>query len=430
MKWIPVVSVCVTVAGGLTVAGAQTKEVPRSVDDLVSTALQRNGDYLALQQSIPEARGMLRQAAVRPSSTIEIDGAVGKLLGSPGESEYSAGISRTIETGGKRGRRMDVARIGVEIALAELRDRERQIRFEIQSRYSEAAAAKERIATVDKILELNRESLRLTDARVEKGDAAPLERQLLSVELKRIEAQRAAMQGKRTAALLELKRIAGLSPDESMEIDSSFDGSEVAPVRDDLKKRAVSNRPDLLGMELISRQAGAEVNLARANASPDITLSAKYSRRSSQFGALGISPAGGTVPLQEQSNLLAFGASIPIFTKNRTKGEVEAATARQTAAKLRHDFLLKSIASEVDTAYARWEAARTTRETLRTGVLDQSAGNVAVIQQAYRLGQMRLLDVLNEQRRLLDSQLAFIDATADQAQAFAELQRAVGGDVR
>jgi len=50
-----------------------------------------------------------------------------------------------------------------------------------------------------------------------------------------------------------------------------------------------------------------------------------------------------------------------------------------------------------------------------------------VIREAYKLGQLRLLDVLNEQRRLVDTQMAYIDAQADAARTWAELQRAAGG---
>jgi cobalt-zinc-cadmium efflux system outer membrane protein len=53
-----------------------------------------------------------------------------------------------------------------------------------------------------------------------------------------------------------------------------------------------------------------------------------------------------------------------------------------------------------------------------------------VIRQAYYLGQLRLLDVLAEQRRFLEIQLSYIDAEAELARSHAELERAAGGDLR
>ncbi len=68
-----------------------------------------------------------------------------------------------------------------------------------------------------------------------------------------------------------------------------------------------------------------------------------------------------------------------------------------------------------------------TRDLFRDGVVGQSARNLAVVREAYQLGQLRLLDVLNEQRRLTDNELAFLDARAQVARAFAELERTTGG---
>jgi cobalt-zinc-cadmium efflux system outer membrane protein len=66
---------------------------------------------------------------------------------------------------------------------------------------------------------------------------------------------------------------------------------------------------------------------------------------------------------------------------------------------------------------------------MRTGVIEPSQQNLTVIQEAYRLGQLRLFDVLNEQRRLSDLQLSYLEAQADAARALSDLERSVGGDL-
>ena len=62
-------------------------------------------------------------------------------------------------------------------------------------------------------------------------------------------------------------------------------------------------------------------------------------------------------------------------------------------------------------------------------MLDPSSANLSVIREAYKLGQLRLLDVLNEQRRLVDIQMESIDAQADVARTWAEVERAAGGNL-
>jgi len=65
MTWIRKVSVCVLAFGLTPIGRSQTAGISRSIDDLVSAALERNGEYLAIQQRLHEAQGLLRQAGVR-----------------------------------------------------------------------------------------------------------------------------------------------------------------------------------------------------------------------------------------------------------------------------------------------------------------------------------------------------------------------------
>jgi outer membrane protein TolC len=51
-----------------------------------------------------------------------------------------------------------------------------------------------------------------------------------------------------------------------------------------------------------------------------------------------------------------------------------------------------------------------------------------VIRQAWQLGQLRFLDVLNEQRRMTDLRLARADAEADLMRAMADVAHSLGGN--
>ena len=55
--------------------------------------------------------------------------------------------------------------------------------------------------------------------------------------------------------------------------------------------------------------------------------------------------------------------------------------------------------------------------------------NLNVMRQAYNLGELRLIDILNEQRRLLDTELSYIDAQGDLFHAYSELEQATGGSL-
>jgi cobalt-zinc-cadmium efflux system outer membrane protein len=418
MVWKRVLCVWVV---GLCAAKSQ------SVEALVQEAIDNSRELLALRQRVVEARGLLRQAGVRPAPALEVEGATGRPLGTRGEEEYSAGYFFPVEAFAKRAKRVRVAEKGVELAEAELRERTRRFAFEVKTQYLDAVAEQQKVAALDRLLAVNRESYRLMEARVEQGDAARLDRQLLLVELNRAEAQRAAAAGRAAAALVELQRLTGVA--DGLKLGGVPDRPKPVPLVQ-LKQRALEARWDLRAARLVEEQGAAEVDLAEAQSRPDLTVSARYSRRNAQFEQFGLNASGVRVPLRDQDNILALGVSLPLAARKRNLGNIEAASARSAAARLRREHLERAIPLEVEAAWRRWEAAQRAVELLEDGVLRQSEQNLEVMRQAYGLGQLRMLDVLSEQRRMVDTQMAHIEARAELARALAELERAVGGELR
>ena len=417
---------------GMSRLPGQTPEPSSGVGQLIQQAFEKNREILAAQQRVAEARGLLRQAGVRPVPTVESNAGSGRPLGTQGEEEFSLGYFLPIETGGKRPKRLMVAVKGLELAEAELAERKRQLAYDIKTRYIDAVSSQRKVEAIDRIVSINRESYRLVDARVQRDDAAPLERQLLLVELNRTEAQRAATTGQAQSAQFELRRTVAINASGPvMALANAAPPPSLAASLDEIRLRALEMRPDLRAVRTLSSQSDAELELAEALGRADLTVFAQYSRRHSQFeDPLRTTGSGSPLLLQDRDNILTLGISIPLQTRKRNQGNVEAAVARQNAAKLRREHLELTIPIEVDAAWQRYQAARNTVAILNRGVLDESEKNLSVIRQAYDLGQLRLLDVLNEQRRLLETQLSYIDAQADLARSLAELERAAGGDLK
>ena len=86
--------------------------------------------------------------------------------------------------------------------------------------------------------------------------------------------------------------------------------------------------------------------------------------------------------------------------------------------------------SEVQSAYARYEAARAAVTTFEQGVIPNSIENVRTIRAAYQIGAFSITDLLSEQRRLVDAQREFTEALAERYRALADLQAAMGAPVQ
>jgi len=397
-----------------------------TVDDMVRAGIANNKDLAAVRERIAEAKGLARQAGVRPSPTLQLNGSTGKPLGTIGEEQYGANYSQSIETFGKRGKRIGVAEFSIGIAEADLQQRSADLAYEIVGDYAEVSAERQKLKVLDDLIGLNKDTLSLTEARVKEGDVAPLEASLLKVEISRAEVTRRSAQSRLASADLELHRLTGLDPTTA--IPNATIPASAPTELDLLKQEALTNRADLKSARLEEEQEAAGVELAKAEAKLDVTLSAGYIRQNSQFDDLfAFNSSGALSPIREQNNILSFGVSVPLRTSRSGVGNVQAATARNSAARLRREYLERNIPLEVEAAYQRWRTASDSLEMLQSGVLDPSTKNLSVIREAYRLGQLRLLDVLNEQRRLVDTQLTYIDAQADVARTWAEVERAAGG---
>ena len=403
--------------------GAQT-----TLEDLVRTSLDRNREVLALRQRVAQTRGLARQAGVHPAASIEAEGLSGRPLGSPGDQEFSAAFVQPVEGFGKRKNRVRVADAAIALAEAEADERSTQIAYEIETGYLSLLYERERLAVLDRVSESLRESIRLTEARVREGDAAPLEAQLLAVEQSRTDAQRADAAGRLASAELELRRLVGLKATEALPVIGASTGGRVALSLEQFVMRATEKRADLRAARVLEEQGEAESALTKSEAHPDVTVSARYTHLAESFeNKYGLTSSGALTPIRDQFNTLSVGVSVPLVTKRRNQGAIEAAESGAASARLRREHLESMIPLEVQSAYERWTAAQKTRDLLRDGVVGQSNKNLAVVRGAYQLGQLRLIDVLNEQRRLTDSEFTYLDARVQVARALADLERLTGG---
>lgn len=146
-----------------------------ALDRLVEAALKRNGDLLSARQRIAEAQGLLTQSRLRVNPAIDASFASGRVLNSPGEREFGIGYSDTFELGGKRDRRSEAAGLGVELSTLEIAERERLLKADVKTRFAEALAATRNQTSAEQLLELNRQSYPIAQARTRQAEGTPLE---------------------------------------------------------------------------------------------------------------------------------------------------------------------------------------------------------------------------------------------------------------
>lgn len=399
-------------------------------EDFLRLALERNAELLAVRQDIAGARGFLTQSRLRPNPGLDFTVTSGRPFGSVGERDVDVGYAHTIELGGKRARRIDVAQVGVEVAEFLVADRERLLRLGIQTRYAEALAASRNFSTLGELFDLNQRGLRVALQRVSEGEAAPLEQALLQVEVGRITADRSVAAGAAQRAFVALKLASGIPPSDLLALRGGLTTPGVLLTLEQAIERALLERPDLKAARNEEVRAAAELRLARAERVPDVIGVVRYSQNSSRFDQFGTTPSGQLVPVRDTDRTLTAGVSIPLPFANRNQGAIETALARQRAATLRREFVEQAVRADVQAAYAQYAGTRQAVEAFDGQVIQQVQQAVNTIRTSYELGETQLLDLVQEQRRLVETQKAFTDVLKELYVARATLEAAVGADVR
>jgi len=390
--------------------------------DLVRRALQSNAQLAASRLEIDRARARLRQAGLRPNPSMDFEQLNG-VFNSPGERGTSIGFSLPLELAGQRGRRIDLARAALEAAEADVADRERRLTSEVRLAYIETLAALRELEVAQNLYTIDVETARVVEARVEEGDAAPLELNLLRAEVDRLRARRALVEGRLQASTARLKQLIGMAPGEQLQLREVL----MAPLLPDPPASldaavdlALRTRPDLRFARLSEDVAQAGYRLVKAQSAPQVTVFARYSNI---LGTFDDTPIG---VLADRDRILAFGVSVTLPFFNRNQGAKAEAQLEITQAQRRREFTESVVRAEVTAAYRRYEAAQASVQAYERGVIARSEQNVQTMRAAYQVGAFRVTELLAEQRRLVDMQREMTEALAERYRALAELRAALG----
>lgn len=395
-------------------------------NDLVRYALAHNGELSAARQMINEARGRFRQAGLRPNPMVD-SGYQRGVTSSDNNLNLSAELP--LELGGRREARVAVAQREIELREAEVADFERKLAAEVRMKYADVIAAARNLKFTEDLLALTRDSHRLVQARVERGKSAPLEQNLVFVEMNRVDTMRINFEGKTEAATFELKKTIGMPPDDSLLLRGDFDIGRQPALQTDAVRNALAVRPDLVAARAAENLALAQIEQARTEGKIDASIFASYMRQNMGFGVRGINDAGILGPVQGVFHYVGVGVKLTLPVRNKNQGNIEAAQAQLEAARNRREFAAIVVRNEVAAGYARFNRAQAALAVYRDGVRNQAERNLDVIRQTYVLGQKSLLDYIAEQRRFIDVETGYTDVLKEYFDSLVEIERAAASPV-
>ncbi|MGH9661326.1 MAG: TolC family protein, partial [Bryobacteraceae bacterium] len=261
----------------------------RTVEELVQMALRRNGDALVMREQVAAAQGGLVQARLRPNPSFDVGGM--QEYRGPMNS-FMVGASIPLELFGRRDRRIDVAEHAINVSELDRADVERRLRAEVASKFGDVLASSRNVQFTADLLALNREALRLTEARAGEGAVPPLDASILRVEVNRLDSMRADAEARLGVVVLELKSLVGMIPDDELRLRGTLEPEPLAVAKEDALHRALKTRPDLRSLREAEEVASARLRQAQTEGRLDASLSASYQRMDSAFPLNGLTALG------------------------------------------------------------------------------------------------------------------------------------------
>lgn len=398
------VAVALAAAAGLTCDLAAQEAT--SLGAVLARARDGAPAVLLARARAEEARGRLRGATARFQEGPEVSATAGPRWYSDDTSvEYSLGASRFLETGGQRAARMAVAQAAVEAADADATRVVRDTLREAAALYLEGVSTLDRIDVLTRALSTAAEVERAASRRFTLGDVAVLDvnvaratRARAAADLSIARADHARLMGD-LAALLNWPGLETRAVDRHAPALRDIDESTLTA--------SLATRPDLAALAALERSAEAERRLAVGSGRPDVGLSIEVNR-------------------EDRSPALIGGLVLRLPSVQRQRGDVQAAAARVTQARLQRDGAHAAAGLTLAAAVRAYRQQREALAVLETDALAAADENERLARRSYEAGQISLADWLLYRRELLDTHLQHLDVRLACARALVEIDVMTG----
>jgi cobalt-zinc-cadmium efflux system outer membrane protein len=404
-----------------TCLSALAEPASRSINEIVTLALKHSAELAALEKEATAKQSLAIQAGTISNPTLELQGVTGSLTGSPEEHSVSIGINQELPLYGKLRLRREAGQREAEAAQRQRDNTARLLKDEVATLALDFSLTAKRRELAAELVKLNRDLVAIAGERFKAGDIPELDLNLTKVELARAESRLLEVEREYLPLRIRIASMTGLNENE-IKLSGDLSAPITAPLVQNLVKQALASRPDLLALALEREKAETENRLAKAEAIPNLTvgLFAQWQRGSTELG--GMSSTSSDTQLG-----LRLSMPIPVFDRN--KGGRAAAQSRLDAADSHRLAMERTITAEVEAAISRLASSERILSLLEQGIIPQLTENLKLTQEAYRLGEVGILSVIDEQKKFFEVNDSYLSALHGRRVAFIKLETATAIDL-
>jgi multidrug efflux system outer membrane protein len=402
---------------------------------LINEGLRANLDIRAARARVSAARSDRARTVLdlTPATTVSAGYARQRLSSAsfpgatgifPDQNVWDAGVSASWDLDVFGGIRHTVQAQGALVGVAQeaLRDVQVTLTAELARAYFELRGAQEQLEVARRNAENQRRTLEVTRQRLEAGRGNPFDTERAQAQLSSTLASIPAREAQVAAAEYRIGALVGRAPTTvARELEQT--GIGLLPSLPDsttigTPDEVLRYRPDVAAAERFAAAQGALVGAAKASYLPRLTIGGSAGYAAPQFSTVG----------NQATVRYAVGPVItwPGLSLGRVRAEVDAAQAREDAARAQYSRVVLAAMADLETSLTRYRAARLQVERLQeASAASERAAELARLR--FREGITDFLQVLDAERTQLEAQDRLAQGRTDAATAYAALYKAVGG---
>jgi outer membrane protein TolC len=386
---------------------------------LLEEALERNPEILAARKKLESARQRPAQAASLPDPVLSLGyTSIGGPLPGQGlgrEPMARAGFmaSQTLPAPGKRGLRRQLALEEAGAAGQEYLAVQASVIARLKAAWYELSHAHAMLGVLERSRALLGRLFQIASARYQAGQGSQKELVEAQMRLTLIEAKQASLEQQLRRSEAAIHALLARPLEAALPRPPDPEPREMLIPLDQLYERARLWSPIIAAQRHAVRRTELAMQLARKEASPDITIAAGYSNM------------GGMPPMFEARLELP----LPFFTRARQRAAVAAEGCSAEAARRSYQAtgneLLFRIKDEWLAGSASWRLLRIYSTTL----IPQTALALEAALAAYESGRGSFSEVLEQARAMLDAEENYHAAMRDYHLALVRLEELTGADL-
>jgi cobalt-zinc-cadmium efflux system outer membrane protein len=371
---------------------------------------QHNRELQLARDQVEAAAADKLGAAQRPNPQLSLN-TTG--IGTGRDHRYLGGsdtvlrLDQTFERGGKRQLRMRGADLRHAAAKQDMQDALRQGRIALQQAYFDLVLAQEKHRIAEDNAHLFGQTVEASQLRLKAGDIAPSELSRIQVDALRAENDVRQAVNDEQQAQAALAYLIGAEADaRAIHAEDAWPGSTVpATTAGD-----IDNRPDVRSAVLRVQAAESARDLAQSLKTRDVTIGVQVEHNG----------------MDQQSNTVGFGVSVPLMTGYEYQGEIGRAEADLMTARDDLERIRAQALTDINKARADLEAAAERVQRFDGSLLAEAQRSLDAAEFAYGHGALSVMDLLDARRTFKATQVDAVTARADYAKALAAWRYAIG----